>query len=148
MKRKNFISLMGAGAGSIIISSCLGACGKSDTGLPSPNLTPNPTPVNKLDFSFDVSNDTNITNRGWTIMNGVIIAKNGADFIALEGACPHAGYAMTYQTGMNIFPCSLQDAAHGSAFDFNGVKLRGPAPRNLKKYNTSLNGNTLRVYES
>ncbi len=147
MKRKNFISLMGVGAGSIIITSCLGACGKGDTGSPSPSPVPNP-PGNKLDFNLDVSTDTNINNRGWTIINGVIIAKNGANYIALEGACSHAGNPMTYQGGTNIFPCSLQDAAHGSAFDSNGVKLRGPAPRNLKKYNTSLSGNTLRVYES
>lgn len=146
MERKDFISLMGLGTGAVIISSCLGACGKGDD--PSPSPGPKPGPGNKVDFTLDVSNNTNINTRGWTIQNGIIIAKNGAVYIALAGACTHEQNSMTYDNATNTFPCSLQDAAHGSAFDANGTRLRGPATSNLKKYNTTLTGNTLRVYES
>ncbi|WP_026897336.1 QcrA and Rieske domain-containing protein [Daejeonella oryzae] len=146
MKRKNFLSLIGLGAGTVIISSCLGACGKSDG--PSPSPSPNPTPDNKVDFTLDVSSNSDINSKGWTIQNGVIIAKNGLNYIALAAACTHQQNPVTYQASSNTFPCSLQDAAHGSVFDANGVKLKGPAIQNLAKFNTTLTGNTLRVYES
>ncbi len=148
MERKDFLSLMGLGAGAIVVSSCLGACGKSDSGFPSPSPGPTPGPNGKVDFTIDVSNNANINSKGWTIQDGVIIAKNGAAYIALSGACTHEQNPMTYEAGSNTFPCSLQGATHGSAFDANGVRLRGPAPRNLTKFNTTLTGSSLRVFES
>ena len=147
MERKDFISLLGLGAGSVIITSCLGACVKSETGTPNPNPGPGAGP-GKLDFTLDVSTNSEILNKGWTIQSGVIIAKNGANYLALSAACTHAGSQMTYEPGSNTFPCSLQGAGHGSAFDASGVKLRGPATGNLKKYNTDLTGNSLRVFEA
>jgi Rieske Fe-S protein len=146
MERKDFISLMGLGAGSIIVASCLGACGKSDSPSPSPN--PSPGNGTKVDFTLNVSTNTDFNTKGWTIQNGVIVAKSGADYIALSGACTHQQNSMTYQASNNTFPCSLQTATHGSAFDANGTVLRGPATSNLKKYSTTLTGNSLRVFES
>jgi cytochrome b6-f complex iron-sulfur subunit len=146
MERKEFISLMGLGAGSIIISSCLGACGKSDS--PSPSPGPTPGTGSKVDFTVDVSNNSDLNSKGWTIQNQVIIAKSGAAYIALAGTCTHQQNAMTYSPANNNFPCSQQDAAHGSVFNAEGVKIAGPATANLKKYNTTLTGNTLRVFES
>lgn len=147
MKRKNFISLLGIGAGSVIISSCLGACGKSDSGSPAPG-NPNPNPNNKLDFTLDVSNNAELNARGWTIQNGVIIARSGAAYIALSAACTHQQNPVTYSAATNTFPCSQQDPGHGSVFNASGVKISGPAIGNLTRYNTSLNGNILRVFES
>ena len=148
MERKDFISILGLGAGSIIISSCLGACGKSDGPSPSPAPGPTPGPSGKVDFTVDVSSNSDIIAKGWTIQNQVIIAKNGAAYIALSGICTHQQNPMTYSPGSNTFPCSQQDAAHGSIFNAEGVKIAGPATSNLKKYNTTLTGNVLRVYES
>lgn len=146
MERKDFISLMGLGAGSIIVSSCLGACGKSDG--PSPSPGPGPGPGTKVDFTLDVSTNSDINSKGWTIQSGVIIAKSGAMYIALSGRCTHEQNPMTYQSSNNTFPCSLQGAGHGSVFNAEGVKLQGPATGNLAKYNTTLTGNILRVFES
>ena len=146
MERKEFISILGLGAGTIIISSCLGACGKSDSGSPSP--TPTPGPSGKVDFTVDVSTNADILSKGWTIQNQIIIAKNGAAYIALSGVCTHQQNAMTYSSANNTFPCSQQDAAHGSVFNADGVKIKGPATSDLKKYNTTLTGNILRVFES
>jgi cytochrome b6-f complex iron-sulfur subunit len=146
MERKEFISLLGLGAGSIIISSCLGACSKSDGTTPNPS--PTPGTGGKIDFTVDVSTNSQILSQGWTVQNGVIIAKSGAAYLAVAGVCTHQQSAITYNSTNNTFPCSQQDAAHGSVFDANGVKLRGPATANLKKYNTSLTGNILRVFES
>lgn len=152
MERKEFLSALGVSAGSLVIASCLGACGKGGTGSPSPtptpNPTPNPSPGNKVDFTFDVSTNTDINTKGWTIMNGIIIAKNGSAYIALTGACTHEGNPMTYNSSANNFPCSFTDAAHSSVFDANGAKIQGPATSNLKKFSTTLSGNSLRVFEA
>ena len=146
MERKEFISFLGLGAGSLIISSCLGACGKSDSGSPAP--APTPGSNGKVDFTVDVSTNSDILSKGWTIQNRIIIDKNGAAYIALSSICTHQQNSLTYSPTNNTFPCSLQDAAHGSVFDANGAKIKGPATSDLKKYNTSLSGNILRVFES
>ncbi len=148
MERKEFLAALGVSAGSFVIASCLGACGKGDTGSPDPGPGPGPTPGTKVDFNFDVAANADISSKGWTIMNGIIIAKSGSSYLALSGACTHEGNPMTYDSAANKFPCSLKDGAHGSVFDANGVKLQGPATSNLKKFNTTLSGNSLRVYES
>lgn len=147
MERKDFLTALGLSAGSLVISSCLGACGKSETGSPDP-VTPTPTPGGKLDFTLDVSSNADINSKGWTIMNSVIIAKNGSSYIALSSVCTHQGNPVTYNSGSNNFPCSLTDAAHGSVFDSTGAKVQGPATSALKKYSTTLTGNSLRVFEA
>lgn len=147
MERKEFLTALGLSAGSLVITSCLGACGKGDTGSPN-TPSPSPTPGTKVDFTLDVSTNSDISAKGWTIMNGIIIAKSGAVYLALSGVCTHQGNPITYDATGNKFPCSFQDAAHGSVFDANGVKLQGPATSNLKKYSTTLSGNSLRVFEA
>lgn len=147
MERKEFLTALGLGAGSLVITSCLGACGKGDTGSPG-TPSPSPTPGTKVDFTLDVSTNSDISAKGWTIMNGIIIAKSGSVYLALSGVCTHQGNPITYDATGNKFPCSFQDAAHGSVFDANGVKLQGPATSNLKKYSTAISGNSLRVFEA
>ncbi len=147
MERKDFLTALGLSAGSLVISSCLGACGKSDTGTPDP-VTPTPTPGGKLDFTLDVATNSEINTKGWTIMNSVIIAKNGSSYIALSSVCTHQGNPVTYNSGSNNFPCSLTDAAHGSVFDSTGARVQGPATSALKKYSTTLTGSSLRVFEA
>jgi cytochrome b6-f complex iron-sulfur subunit len=147
MERKDFLTALGLSAGSLVISSCLGACGKSDTGSPDP-VTPTPTPGGKLDFTLDVSSNADISSKGWTIMNSVIIAKNGSSYIALSSVCTHQGNPVTYNSRSNNFPCSLTDAAHGSVFDSSGARVQGPATSALKKYSTTLTGSSLRVFEA
>lgn len=148
MERKDFLAALGLSAGTLVITSCLGACGKSDTG--SPTIAP-PSSGNsgtKVNFTFDVNSNADINSKGWTIMNGIIIAKDGSNYIALSSSCTHQGNPITYNAANKNFPCSLSDAAHGSVFDSNGNKTQGPAILALKKYSTTLSGNLLRVFES
>lgn len=147
MERKDFLAALGLSAGSLVITSCLGACGKSETATPTTN-TPTPPTSTKVDFTLNVSTNTDISSKGWTIMNNIIIAKNGSNYIALASACTHQGNPLTYNSGNNTFPCSLTDAAHGSVFDSSGTKTQGPATSSLKKYSTSLSGSSLRVFEA
>jgi len=149
MERKEFITLLGMGAGAVIVTSCLGACGGKDSETtPSGGTTGGGTTGGaKIDFTLNVATNQDILSKGWTIMQGVIIAKNGANYIALQGSCTHQGNQMTYDPGSNRFPCSLQTPDHGSIFNADGVKISGPATSNLKKYSTTLTGNDLRVFE-
>ena len=148
MERKDFLTALGLGAGSLVITSCLGACGKSDSATPTTSTPTTPTTGTKVDFTLNVSTNTDISTKGWTIMNNIIIAKNGSNYIALSSACTHQGNPVTYNAGNNTFPCSLTDAAHGSIFDSNGGRTQGPATSNLKKYSTALSGTSLRVFEA
>jgi Rieske Fe-S protein len=148
MERKDFLAALGLGAGSLVITSCLGACGKSDTATPTTTTTPTTPTSTKVDFTLNVSTNTDISTKGWTIMNNIIIAKNGSNYIALSSACTHQGNPVTYNAGNNTFPCSLTDAAHGSIFDSSGTKTQGPATSSLKKYSTTLSGSSLRVFEA
>lgn len=146
MERKEFLMSLGLGAGSLLVTCCLGGCSKSggdDGGTPAPP----PAPGNKVDFTFDVTADTDMVSRGWTIRNNAIIARNGNEYLAFESACPHASFALTYNSSNNTFPCSNTAADHGSVFDATGKKTAGPAPRNLRKFQTTLTGNNLRVFE-
>lgn len=145
MERKEFLVSLGVGAGSLLVSCCLGGCSKSGNDAPAP--TPTPGPGTKVDFTLDTTSDANLVANGWTIKNDVIIAKSGNEYLAFESACPHQGAALTYNSAGNTFPCSNTSAGHGSVFDNTGKKVAGPAARNLKKYQTQLNGNNLRVFE-
>jgi Rieske Fe-S protein len=147
MDRKEFLKLVSLGTGGIVASCCLGGCSKSDSG---PAQTPGPGGggSTKVDFTFDVTADTNISSRGWTIRTGVIIAKIGTGYAAYQSSCPHQGFDLSFTGSNNTFPCTGQGPTHGSIFDANGKRITGPAQSDLKKYNTTLSGNNLRVFES
>jgi Rieske Fe-S protein len=145
MERKDFLAALGLGAGSLIVSSCLGACGKGDSATPSTSTGGTNT---KVDFTINVGTNADINSKGWTIQNNVIIAKNGSNYIALSSACTHQNNPLTYNSANNTFPCSLTGPSHGSVFDANGNRTQGPANTNLKKFNTTLTGTTLRVFEA
>lgn len=132
MKRKEFLSVMGVGAAGILALSCLSSCKKEE----APDV----------DFTLDLNSSSNValaTNGGYLISQGVIVAKtNSGDFIAVSAACTHQGVEVEFQSSNNRFYCS----GHGANFSTTGAVLNGPANSPLKKYNTSLNGNVLRVY--
>ncbi|OLY92137.1 Rieske [2Fe-2S] domain-containing protein [Cnuella takakiae] len=144
MERKEFLASLGIGAGSLILSCCLGGCSKSSN---DDGGTPAPAPGNKVDFTFDTAADANLASRGWTVRNNVIIARSGTSYLAYEALCPHQGSGLTYDAANNSFPCSNTNAGHGSVFDNAGKKVAGPAARDLKKFQTALTGNNLRVFE-
>lgn len=144
MDRKQFIKTLGLSTGAFVFVTCMGAC--SDSGSDDDPTPTNPG-TNKVDFTFDVTTDSNLQNNGWTIRNRVIIAQSGSAYLAYQSACTHQGNPLTYNRGSNNFPCSQQGPDHGSVFDANGVRIAGPATGNLQKYSTQLTGNNLRVFE-
>jgi cytochrome b6-f complex iron-sulfur subunit len=134
MTRKEFIEKFGVGAAAMFIIGCAG-CRKSST---SSNKTPQgPSNIN---FTVDVSVAPLNANGGYTYKNGVIVARVSAgNFIAVAAACTHQGSNIQY-TGSD-FSCP----SHGAHFDTSGNVTAGPATAPIKKYTTSLSGNTLTV---
>lgn len=132
--RKAFLSQVGIGAAAVILPMCLGgvtSCKKKDSG-----------PKN-IDFTLDISNGSLATNGGYLVKDGVIVARTtSGSFIAVAAACTHEGTNVYYSAGNNNFVCPN----HNATFDSAGNVTNGPAKQDLKQYQTSLNGNSLRVF--
>ena len=133
ISRKEFIEQVGVGAAVLFVAACAGSCKKTSS-------TPSgPTNVN---FTVDVSTGALSSNGGYLIQSGVIVARTSTgSFVAVSATCTHAGGTLGF-TSSNIFQCPL----HGATFNTSGTVTGGPATTNLQKYNTALNGNSLRVY--
>ncbi|QEK52367.1 Rieske 2Fe-2S domain-containing protein [Pedobacter aquae] len=141
MDRKEFLSAIGLTAASAVVFSCVG-CSKSDNEGPSNSNNP-PTGV---DFTIDLTAAPNAAlnnNGGFIYTNRIIVAKSmSGAFLAVAQACTHEGTSVTYNSNARLFVCPN----HGAQFAENGAVNLGPATVALRRYNTSLNGTTLRVF--
>jgi len=137
MDRKEFLLTLGKGAAIAGIAYCVGcAANGSDV----------PTAPNNVDMTLDLSQSANNalnTVGGSIVSNGIIIGRTGtSSFVAVSAACTHQGTTIQFQLNNNRFYCNN----HGSTFALDGSVTNGPAARSLTKYNTSLNGNNLRIF--
>lgn len=141
MDRKEFLSLIGLGTASAVVMSCIG-CSKSSDSSSSGTVT-GPTGI---DFTLDLNataNATLLTNGGYLVSNGVIVARTLAGaYISVQHSCTHESYGLVYQGSNSRFYC----ANHGATFSNAGAVTNGPATRALTVYNTTLTGTSLRVY--
>jgi cytochrome b6-f complex iron-sulfur subunit len=129
ISRKEFIEQVGVGAAVLFVAACAGSCKKTSTAT--------------VNFTVDVSTGALATNGGYLIQSGVIVARTSTgSFVAVSATCTHAGGQLGYNSSSNIFQCPL----HGATFNTSGAVTNGPATTNLQKFNTSLSGNSLRVY--
>lgn len=149
MERKEFLSLLSAGTASVLLASCLGACGGKKEEDPQPdNPNPGTGGSTKKDFTLDLNATANSslkTKGNAMVSNGVIVAyTNGGAYIAVAAACTHQGSTVVYNAANNRFDCN----SHGSVFSENGAVVNGPAAAPLKQYSTTLTGNSIRVFEA
>lgn len=138
MTRKDFFKRAGFGAALFLVPTCIGGmmAGCSTDGVPIA------APTN-IDFTVDISTGALSSNGGYITKNGIVIARtNQGDFLAVSAACTHDGTYVKYASGSNSFHCFDHDAN----FSSTGQHLNGPGSGNLTKYNTELNGNTLRIF--
>lgn len=137
MDRKEFLITLGKGAAVAGLVFCAG-CSLNNSDIPN-------APAN-IDNTYDFSKSQYGTLNsvgGSYVDNGIIIGRiSSTEFVAVSAACTHQGTTINFQLNNKRFYCN----SHGSAFDFNGNVIQGPASRALNKYNTSFSGNTLRVY--
>lgn len=135
MDRKDFLAQLGLGAAFVLTAGCLGSCKKADTGTVAQNV----------DFNLDLTAPANAalaSNGGYLITNDVVVAKNNAGaYIAATVVCSHEGLKQITLNN-NEWACS----AHGARFNLTGTGLNGNGSKGLKIYNTSVTGNTLRVF--
>lgn len=132
MTRKEFMAQVGGGSAALFIVACAASCKKKSSSASTPTVN----------FTVDVSTGPLATNGGSLIQSGVIVARTlSGSFIAVAAACTHQGTNINYVSGSNSFSCPN----HGAKFDSAGNVTVGPATTALKKYNTSLSGNTLTV---
>ncbi|MBI3219474.1 MAG: Rieske (2Fe-2S) protein [Bacteroidetes bacterium] len=133
MNRFEFLKVAGVGAVACACGSLV-SCG---------NKALDPAPSN-IDFTLDLSQSANaaLTVDGGSLTNqGILIVRiSVGNFTAVYRSCTHEGTAVNYQS--NKFVCPN----HGATFDINGNVTKGPATSSLRKYNTQLTNNSLRVY--
>jgi cytochrome b6-f complex iron-sulfur subunit len=140
MNRKEFFARVGFGAAAVLVPACIAGVATSCSNDNSSGGNPAPTGV---DFSVDVSTGTLATNGGFMVTQGIVIARTlTGSFLAVSASCTHEGTNVNYSASGNKFVCPN----HGAQFSSTGVVTVGPATRNLTVYNTTLNGNSLRVF--
>jgi len=137
MDRKEFLALLGISSAALALTYCFGGC------QPMSNI---PTAPTNIDFTLDLTNAAYSalkSNGGYLYNAGVIVARTvSGTYVAVSQYCTHAGGTVQYVATINDFYCPV----HGSVFSTSGSVIQGPAGSALVKYNTSLSGNSLRVY--
>jgi cytochrome b6-f complex iron-sulfur subunit len=142
MDRKEFFSKVGFGAAAALLPACIAGIATSCSSDNSTSPSPAPAPSG-VDFLLDVSTGSLATNGGYLVSQGIVVARtNSGTYIAVSASCTHEGTNVNYNASGNNFICPN----HGAQFSSTGAVTQGPANSNLKKYNTTLIGNSLRVY--
>lgn len=144
MTRKEFFERVGFGAATVLVPACIAgfATSCSSDGSSSMGGTSTPPPTATSNFTVDTSTGALASNGGFIVVNGIIIARtNTGTFLAVSSTCTHEGVTVNYNSGANQFVCPR----HNSQFSSNGTVVSGPAPSNLRQYQTTLSGTTLTV---
>lgn len=139
IKRKDFLKRMGLSASAIVATYCLGGLA---TSCKSDNTT-----AGDVDFTLDLTSSAASSLSsvgGWLKTNGVVIAHVDTDtYVAVTQVCSHEGKSkVTYRASNEDFYCT----EHGARFDLNGKGLNSNGSKGIHVYNTSIDGDILRVY--
>ncbi|TDD96980.1 QcrA and Rieske domain-containing protein [Flavobacterium cellulosilyticum] len=139
MTRKEFFARAGFGAASVLVPACISGLALSCS-TDGGNSSVAPTNV---DFTLDTSTGSLSVDKGYLVSNQIIVARvDASTFIAVSAACTHEGTNVNYVGPSNSFHCPN----HGANYSNTGIHLNGPGSANLKQYNVTLTGNSLRVY--
>jgi cytochrome b6-f complex iron-sulfur subunit len=139
MERKEFLSLLGLSTSSLVVG-CLAGCSKNSANGGST------TGPSNVEFTIDLTQAAYSqlkNNGGYIYINSVLVARTlSGQYIAVQQVCTHENFSLVYQANYQRFYCD----GHGGTFSESGAVTGGPPPRSLTRYNTTLNGNMLRVY--
>lgn len=150
ISRAAFLKSLGLSSAALMSIYCLGT---ATTGCSSKKEEPTPTPnpnAPKVDFTLDLTTAANSalnTNGGFVYPTNapLIVARTRAGaFVALSKICTHQGTRVNFQPANDQFHCPN----HDSTFGLDGAVKSDPATVALKRYNTTLTGTSLRVFES
>jgi cytochrome b6-f complex iron-sulfur subunit len=135
MDRREFLEKIGIGAAFAITSVCFQSCKGDDVEAPAA----------VVDFTLDTTVETKLQTKGnYVIKNGVVVAYgNDGNYYACTVVCSHEDLKkMIYNKTTNEFFCTEHDAR----FDLQGKGLNKNGNKNIKVYNTTLTGTSLRVF--
>ena len=146
MKRKEFFSTLGISAisaGLLFMAPAVTSCSKGSTSDPIGGTNTG----GAVDFTIDLTSPTYAalnSNGGSVVKDNVIVARTSSGvYVALTSICSHQQYnPIAFESANSRFHCPN----HGSNFGIDGSVINGPATSALKKYNTALNGTSLRVF--
>lgn len=137
MTRKEFLSLLGIGGASLVVSACIGGCSKTE----------NTTPPTSIDLNLDLNTTySSLKTKGnfETLKEGIVVAY-GLDgkYYAVQVSCPHGeGGRIQYNQNLQKFRCDNHTEQN---FTTEGVSNNARTSSNLKTYTCTLNGNILNV---
>lgn len=144
MERQEFLRLLSTAGVAVCAGCTLESCSSSDDPNPS-KAGSGPTGV---DFTIDLTDAANaalLNDGGSLYKSGIVIvclSATAKSYAAVSQTCTHQGSTIAWQSADGNFRCP----SHGSRFSAVGVVINGPATINLKRYNTSVTGNVLRVF--
>jgi nitrite reductase/ring-hydroxylating ferredoxin subunit len=135
MERRDFLATLGVGAAAVLTLGCFNSCSKEDE-----------APGN-VDFTLDLDEPANAALKdvgGFLVRNDVVVARTtDGNYVAATVVCPHEGKRRVLYNGFaNEWNCD----AHGARFRVDGTRVNNVASKNLKVYNTTLEGNLLRIF--
>jgi cytochrome b6-f complex iron-sulfur subunit len=138
MDRKEFLSLLGMGGASLVVSACLGGCSKNES-------TTAPTNID-LNLELTSSAYSKLKTKGQYVqLEGVVVAYGlDGNYYAAQLTCPHESGRIKYDSSVNKFRCEKHDA---QTFSQTGSSFGPETSSSLKTYVCTLtnNGNTLNV---
>lgn len=71
----------------------------------------------------------------------IVIQASAGTYLAFSSQCPHEGCEVNLPNSKGVLVCPC----HGSQFDLQGNKLKGPTPRGLAGFSISLQEGKLEV---
>lgn len=136
MDRKEFLEKLGIGAAFALTATCIGGCTK-DTSLPPQDI----------DFVIDLNDDrfAELANiGGFVVENDIVIARSiSGQYLAATVLCSHEpNKNITYRDSDGVWFCTV----HGAEYTEEGEGLNSFGANNLTVYQTSLDGDLLRVF--
>jgi cytochrome b6-f complex iron-sulfur subunit len=145
MTRRDLIQKIAIGGTTILITPMiLSACTKEAANSTANNPSPGGgiTPSGNLTIDLSIPAYAALNNIGGSVVvQSIIIANSGGNFIALSSVCTHQGCTVGYSASADNFPCPC----HGSLFSASGSVVNGPAISPLKSYTVTRNGNILTI---
>ena len=138
MDRKEFLEKLGIGAAFALTATCLGGCAK--------DTSPEPKDI---DISINLSEDkySALHNLGgYVIQDEIVIARSivsSEGYLAASITCSHESLQqIIYNANNGEWFCT----AHGARYDIEGSGLNPVGNGGLVVYKTTLEGNTLRIF--
>jgi nitrite reductase/ring-hydroxylating ferredoxin subunit len=138
MTRKEFLSLLGVGGASLVVSACIGGCSKTET-------TPAPSGID-LNLDLNAATYSSLKTKGnfVNLPEGIVVAYGlDGNYYAVQLSCPHGeGGRIQYNQSLQKFRCDNHTEQN---FTTSGDSNNARTSSNLKTYVCTLNGNTLNV---